>query len=105
MPGASTGSSVGSGTTGGGVAAPMRRMIICCRRLRRADGWAGSNVRGLLIAPASSADSAAESSDADLEIAARRRFDAPHAVAPFDRRSDTARGCAASRATLRADAR
>ena len=56
----------GSATTGGGVTAPIRRRIISCRRRSRALGWPGSNTRGLVIAPASSADSCGPSSAADL---------------------------------------
>ena len=50
----------------GGVTAPMRLRMICCRPSSRGDGFAGFSMRGLMMAPASSADSAGPKADAGI---------------------------------------
>src|SRR5262249_4820503 len=52
-------------TSTGGVTAPIRLRIICCRRSSLGVGWAGLSNRGLMIAPARSADGEGASEEAD----------------------------------------
>jgi hypothetical protein len=63
---ASGGETTGPATTGGGVTAPMRRITIFCRRVRRGVGCAGFITCGFAIAAASNAASDAERSLAGL---------------------------------------
>ena len=59
--------------------------MICCRRRRRRGGLAGSSARGLMIAPASSADSEGPSADAGLpkyasDAASMPKMPFPHSI-------------------------